>query len=85
LKGLVQFLGWKCRRLLALPCLAISFIHPLLIAARHRLPAGTYVKEFVHGDFARTVPSLGTILGCKADILSLDVMDVQLDWPPSLE
>jgi len=47
--------------------------------------AGTYVKEFVHGDFARTVPSLGTILGCKADILSLDVMDVQLDWPPSLE
>jgi tRNA pseudouridine synthase 10 len=35
--------------------------------------AGMYVKEFVHGDFGRTVPSVGSLLGCKADILQLDV------------
>ena len=36
--------------------------------------AGTYVKEFVHGDFGRTVPSLGSLLKCEADILQLDVL-----------
>eukprot|EP00090_Calanus_glacialis_P040296 TRINITY_DN7024_c0_g1_i2.p1 TRINITY_DN7024_c0_g1~~TRINITY_DN7024_c0_g1_i2.p1 ORF type:complete len:493 (-),score=186.84 TRINITY_DN7024_c0_g1_i2:61-1539(-) len=44
--------------------------------------AGTYVKEFVHGDFSRTVPNVGTLLGCRADILALDVEDVELAWPP---
>lgn len=44
--------------------------------------AGTYIKEFVHGDFGRTQPNVGTLLGCDADILSLDVLDVQLQWPP---
>ena len=39
--------------------------------------AGTYVKEFVHGDFGRTTPSLGDILGCEADILQLDVLGVR--------
>ena len=39
--------------------------------------AGTYVKEFVHGDFGRTVPSLGSLLGCETDILQLDVMGLQ--------
>ena len=46
--------------------------------------AGTYVKEFVHGDFSRTVPSLGSILGCSTDILALDVEEVMLEWPPPL-
>lgn len=46
--------------------------------------AGTYVKEFVHSDFGRTVPSLGSILGTDADILELDVESVQLDWPPKI-
>lgn len=45
--------------------------------------AGTYIKEFVHGDFGRTEPNVGTLLGCDADILSLDVLEVQLEWPPS--
>ena len=37
--------------------------------------AGTYVKEFVSGDFGRTTPYLATILGeCETDILELDVM-----------
>lgn len=35
--------------------------------------AGTYVKEFVHGDLGRTVPSLGVLLGGRCDIIQLDV------------
>jgi tRNA pseudouridine synthase 10 len=36
--------------------------------------AGTYIKEFVHGDFGRTQPSLGHLLGgVHVDILALDV------------
>ena len=46
--------------------------------------AGTYIKEFVHGDFGRTVPSLGNLLKTECDILQLDVLAVELDWPPSL-
>lgn len=41
--------------------------------------AGTYIKEFVHGDLGRTYPSLGSILGCRAEILQLDVTDVKMD------
>ena len=41
--------------------------------------AGTYVKEFVHGDFGRTRPSFGELLGCSADILQLDVMGLHDD------
>ena len=47
--------------------------------------AGTYIKEFVHGDFGRTVPSLGNLLQTECDILQLDVLAVELDWPPSLD
>ena len=35
--------------------------------------AGTYIKEFVHGDFGRTSPCLKDLLGCEVDILALDV------------
>lgn len=45
--------------------------------------AGTYIKEFVHGDFGRTQPNVGTLLECDSDILSLDVLSVQLEWPPA--
>ena len=45
---------------------------------------GTYIKEFVHGDFGRTVPSLKDVLHIEeADILSLDVSGVDLEWPPA--
>lgn len=47
--------------------------------------AGTYVKEFVHGDFGRTSPSLRDLLGTEVDILALDVLDIELDWPPPVE
>lgn len=37
--------------------------------------AGTYIKEFVHGDFGRTEPSLSSLLGdCETDLMELDVM-----------
>ena len=44
--------------------------------------AGTYIKEFVHGDFGRTRPNLRSFLGQEVDILALDVNDVVMDWPP---
>lgn len=34
--------------------------------------AGTYVKEFCHGDCGRTDPSLSSLLGCYTNILELD-------------
>uniref|UniRef100_A0A914S5R7 tRNA pseudouridine(55) synthase n=1 Tax=Parascaris equorum TaxID=6256 RepID=A0A914S5R7_PAREQ len=47
--------------------------------------AGTYVKEFVHGDFGRTRPSLADLLEVEhgeVDILDLDVDNVDMEWPP---
>eukprot|EP00940_MAST-03C_sp_MAST-3C-sp2_P001787 g1787.t1 len=38
--------------------------------------AGTYIKEFVHGDLGRTQPNVGSLLGCQADIIQLDVTKV---------
>ncbi|KAL1463675.1 hypothetical protein WDU94_015409 [Cyamophila willieti] len=45
--------------------------------------SGTYVKEFVTGDFGRTTPSLRSLLNDPdIDVLALDVLNVDLDWPP---
>jgi hypothetical protein len=44
--------------------------------------AGTYVKEFVHGDLGRTIPSLSTMLRCRTDILELDCEGVETETPP---
>lgn len=38
--------------------------------------AGMYIKEFVHGDWGRTLPSMSSLLGGRVDILQLDVLDV---------
>ncbi|XP_038566180.1 putative tRNA pseudouridine synthase Pus10 [Micropterus salmoides] len=46
--------------------------------------AGTYIKEFVHGDFGRTKPNLCELLKTETDILELDVESVDVDWPPSI-
>lgn len=43
--------------------------------------AGTYVKEFVHGDFGRTTPNLCQLLNAQVDILALDVTGIDLKWP----
>eukprot|EP00249_Psilotum_nudum_P009438 c21938_g1_i1 orf=56-1765(+) len=42
--------------------------------------AGTYIKEFVHGDIGRTYPSIGSLLGCQAEIIQLDVTDIKMDF-----
>jgi tRNA pseudouridine synthase 10 len=43
--------------------------------------AGTYVKEFIHGDFGRTSPNLREILGIPdLDIIALDVLVIQLHF-----
>ena len=44
--------------------------------------AGTYIKEFVHSDEGRTVPNLGSLLGCQepAQILELDVMEIHMPF-----
>ena len=49
-----------------------------------RMQAGTYIKEFVHGDSGRTSPSLGSLLGCRdpAEILELDVLDIHMEFLP---
>ncbi|MCO5571241.1 hypothetical protein L7F22_024977 [Adiantum nelumboides] len=41
--------------------------------------AGTYIKEFVHGDLGRTYPNVGSFFGCEAEILQLDVTDIAMD------
>uniref|UniRef100_A0A8C4TGZ5 tRNA pseudouridine(55) synthase n=1 Tax=Erpetoichthys calabaricus TaxID=27687 RepID=A0A8C4TGZ5_ERPCA len=35
--------------------------------------AGTYIKEFIHGDFGRTKPNLSILMNTVTDILELDV------------
>lgn len=46
--------------------------------------AGTYVKELVHGEFGRTEPSISSFIGMEIDIAALDVMNIDLDFPKSL-
>jgi tRNA pseudouridine synthase 10 len=41
--------------------------------------AGTYVKEWVHGDRGRTRPSLAERLDVACEVLELDVLDVHDD------
>ncbi|XP_066247646.1 putative tRNA pseudouridine synthase Pus10 [Euwallacea similis] len=43
--------------------------------------AGTYVKEFIHGDFERTHPNITSLVGCPTDIVALDCIDIDLVWP----
>ncbi|KAJ2767568.1 putative tRNA pseudouridine synthase Pus10 [Coemansia nantahalensis] len=68
------------RRILAL---AVEPIAGRFYRAHIESEAGTYIKEFVHGDLGRTVPSLAGLAGATADILELDVENVALDFPPT--
>jgi tRNA pseudouridine synthase 10 len=46
-----------------------------LFAINMLTEAGTYIKEFVHGDFGRTEPNLSSLLGdCDTDLMELDVL-----------
>ena len=53
-----------------------EYINPHYFVLHVISSAGTYIKEFVHGDLGRTVPSIGSILDSEADILQLDVTQV---------
>ena len=56
-----------------------------LLRVELKTSAGTYVKEFVHGDQGRTEPSLKSLFDVdEAQCLELDVLEVHLDWPSSL-
>ncbi|VDM39557.1 unnamed protein product [Toxocara canis] len=70
------------RTIYVLDALHLDDFHFLL---RLETQAGTYVKEFVHGDFGRTRPSLADLLRIEhgeVDILHLDVENVCMEWPP---
>ncbi|NXK45489.1 PUS10 synthase, partial [Chauna torquata] len=78
------------RRPLAVRCRIIHTMKSEYIDEHHfrlhlKTQAGTYIKEFVHGDFGRTKPNIGSLLNRTADILELDVESVDVDWPPALD
>ncbi|MDY6766060.1 MAG: tRNA pseudouridine(54/55) synthase Pus10, partial [Candidatus Nanohaloarchaea archaeon] len=39
--------------------------------------AGTYIKELIHGDDAKTEPSVAGLLGTDADCVALDVIEIK--------
>lgn len=65
--------------------LEFEIINPNFLIVDLETQAGTYIKEFIHGDLGRTNPNLGAILDCEADILQLDVLSIVFDWPPPRE
>ena len=61
------------RRVLAID---VASVDGDLAEVRVTAEAGTYVKELIHGDGGRTVPSLAAGLGVACEVLELDVLDV---------
>jgi tRNA pseudouridine synthase 10 len=51
----------------------VTWVNPHFFYLDLETQAGTYVKEFVHGDKGRTNPSISAILDSQCDILQLDV------------
>ncbi|KAJ3184936.1 putative tRNA pseudouridine synthase Pus10 [Geranomyces variabilis] len=57
-----------------------------LVRVDLKTSAGTYVKEFMHGDGGRTVPSLKDLLEVESAVVeTLDVLEVHLDWPEGVK
>jgi len=52
--------------------LSASRINEHWFRLRLSTEAGTYIKEFVHGDCGRTHPSIGSLIGGRVDITELD-------------
>jgi len=69
----------------SITALSAVIVDPYHFRLRLTTQAGAYVKEFVHGDFGRTKPNLTIILDRFVDILELDVLAVNIDFPPTLE
>ncbi|XP_070578817.1 tRNA pseudouridine synthase Pus10-like [Ptychodera flava] len=65
--------------------MSADFINPHHFRLYLCTQAGTYIKEFVHGDFGRTKPNLCTLMNANTDILELDVTAVNLDWPKQID
>ncbi len=66
------------RRSMAVRKRKIYYLQPYWINSHFFLlelqtAAGTYIKEFVHGDLGRTRPNVGELLQSRTDILQLDV------------
>jgi len=40
-----------------------------------------YIKEFIHGDLGRTIPSFSDLINSETDILQLDVVEVEMYFP----
>ncbi|KAM6939599.1 tRNA pseudouridine synthase Pus10 [Xenentodon cancila] len=77
------------RRALAVRQRVIHSMNTRFLDSHHfylglKTQAGTYIKEFVHGDFGRTKPNLCELLKTDSDILELDVESVDVDWPPAI-
>lgn len=64
--------------------MAASYLDRHHFTLQLKTQAGTYIKEFVHGDFGRTKPNLGELMKDEVDILELDVESVDVDWPPAV-
>lgn len=47
--------------------------------------AGTYVKEFIHSDLGRTLPSLCSLTNQQLDIIQLDVLDLFEQYDSSVD
>ncbi len=47
--------------------------------------AGTYIKEFIHGDLQRTLPNIASLLDSPCDILQLDVLHLYDSASPATE
>lgn len=60
-----------------------EYINPHFLFLDLVTQAGTYVKEFIHSDFGRTMPNFGSMLNTTADILQLDVMNIDVQYPLS--
>ncbi len=53
-----------------------KIINPHFLIIEIKASAGTYIKEFIHGDLGRTKPSLGNLINSNCDILQLDVTNI---------
>jgi tRNA pseudouridine synthase 10 len=54
--------------------LKVRQVSPTLAVLLVLSSAGTYIKEFVHGDLGRTTPNVGSLTGTNCDIMQLDVV-----------
>ena len=74
-RGTLAITGWRCK---------VVSIDNILVEGNEvqfsvRCEAGTYVKELVHSDEGRTVPSVTSVLERACEVIWLDVEDIHAD------